>query len=264
LDLKKNQKMEFLRWFKKIFADLKGLNLFKVLIDKFYQLLEAGLKGFNLFKVYINKFFKKFINNFRDVLKFVKNYIKTFSNFNLFICECRLENFIYRFINKIKDFIYTFLFGKKPGTYFSNNPIHLAFPQIVLNDIVLLELQTFNNDKIQRFFWEMFRDFDYWDKEKLVSFEAKLMELLEGKSFPFESPFFKQTKSKPYEFSFPLGTSMDKMFYPTELSTDFTFNLYLEWKRNPEFLTFVICYYFGNYIIADDIFEIDFVSNVNL
>lgn len=198
--------------------------------------------------------------SFMEFLKFLIKFIKKVLDLKLYSWEIKFFNFIYCKLNKLKDFIYRCLFGENSGIY--NNVV--LFPQIILNNTLLLEFKTVNTERVQRFFWNMFRDFNYWDEKKEKIFESKLMELLEGKTFPLESPFFSQTESKPFNFSFPLGTSSEKMFYPTNLSDAFTLKLYDEWKKDPEFLTYVICYYFAHYIISYDMFDVDEVSNVNL
>lgn len=78
----------------------------------------------------------------------------------------------------------------------------------------------------------------YFDKKSNNSYELKLKEILQEK-----------------HNSFPVYLD-GEIYQKLELNNEFTMALYNEWEKDPKFLTYVICYYFYNFVFEHD--EIDF------
>jgi hypothetical protein len=201
--------MEVIKIFIKIFNNIKLL------------IVQLGTK--------ILRCFAKFFN-----LDIIKNKIISINKFGMSL------------INKVKDRLYILLFGFRVGNY--SNEGELLYPIVILNNKLLFEMDHGNQDRWQKFVDNMFREINWGeDKEKL--YEARLNQLLEGKHFPLESPYYIQKANKrPINFYYSDSIPMENRYRKVEFSTTFTLALYEEWKKDPEFLTYVICKYFTNYV----------------
>jgi hypothetical protein len=150
-------------------------------------------------------------------------------------------------INKIKDKIYFRIFGRRLGTFTEKG--HLLFPIIILNNKLLLELDD-DSSRCTKFIRSMFNIYQIFRSEnKYLIYENKLVQILQGK----------ENKEKfPVYFD---GNIYKKLTF----SKKFTVALYNEWEKDPEFLTYVICYYLLNYVFDHDEvnFDTDFIDDWN-
>jgi hypothetical protein len=126
----------------------------------------------------------------------------------------------------------------------------------------LLEFKYYKIERIEAFFGEFLGYTLHSDKAKI--FEKKLKEILDGRDFPLGNSastfshinFFNREK-----YLREKQISYDNWYQPTNLSSDFTLALYKMWKVESEFLNFVICYYFANYLFESPSFDHEFIKD---
>jgi hypothetical protein len=163
----------------------------------------------------------------RDMLRYIILFVKN----RISIIRCKLSNLIFGPTIKL-------------GTYEKER---LLYPIIILNGKLLVELSHRKFMRIEVFFSEFLF---YGEKAKI--FEKRLMEILEGKDFPLETPLVPLNVLAKETYLCENQIPHDNWYKPTNLSSDFTLALYKMWKV---FLNLVICYYFCNYFFETGFFE---------
>jgi hypothetical protein len=190
--------------------------------------------------------------------KLHSNWISTIQNIRSWFIKIKLRLlvFYYTQVNTLSEVIYKLLYGRRLGDYYNNR---LYDPTIILNNTILGVIDT--KPEKWEFYSRIFSDIN-WDTKEVL-YQAKLKELLNGKSFPLESPFYPQTKMSPREFRYPDNFPDSLKYRKTTLPFDFTFQLYQEWEKDSDFLTYCVIYYLENYIlnIEDDLLGFDFFYN---
>ena len=157
-----------------------------------------------------------------------------------------------------------FIFGPtiKLGTYEEVDPFCLSYPIIILNEKLLVELAHRKTERMESFLGE-FLGFSYGESVK--AFEIQLREILEGKDFPLETPLV-PSNIKWYDKEDYLHANKIPESYwyrHTVLPSEFTLKLYKMWQQDPEFLNFVICYYFANIILEGQRFYVLFMTDTD-
>ena len=172
-----------------------------------------------------------FIFKMKLLISFLKRGIKilrtvALANFNMFRHKfIIIFKFVKNFVIYLRLRLVTILFGEPLGTFWESDPRILAYPIIILNNKLLLELDRDNDRHWYGFFDYIFSQIgsEIWDTNKEKEYCKKLNELLKGKHFPLESPFVSQKEGvKPLYFNYPFDIPMENWYRHTNLDNDFT------------------------------------------